>query len=132
MIILILMEDIHFTLGTLPTQSNALRTQVRNFLAEYLSDYPSAKRAQSWSGSDRAFSKLMGANGFIGMTWPKKYGGGERSALERYVMLEEMLAAGAPVAAHWHLLLDASLPSLGSLTPHPAYSDWHAIPNRTA
>ena len=35
------------------------------------------------------------------MTWPKKYGGHERSALERYVMLEEMLAAGAPVSAHW-------------------------------
>lgn len=35
------------------------------------------------------------------MTWPKQYGGHERSALERYVVLEEMLAAGAPVAAHW-------------------------------
>ena len=35
------------------------------------------------------------------MTWPKKYGGHERSALERYVVLEEMLAAGAPVSAHW-------------------------------
>ena len=35
------------------------------------------------------------------MTWPKQYGGGERTALERYVVLEEMLAAGAPVAAHW-------------------------------
>ena len=30
-----------------------------------------------------------------------RYGGGERSALERYVVIEEMLAAGAPVAAHW-------------------------------
>lgn len=35
------------------------------------------------------------------MTWPKEYGGQDRSALERYVVLEEMLAAGAPVAAHW-------------------------------
>ena len=35
------------------------------------------------------------------MTWPKRYGGGERSALERYVLLEELLAAGAPVGAHW-------------------------------
>ncbi|MEZ7879803.1 MAG: acyl-CoA dehydrogenase family protein [Rhodospirillales bacterium] len=95
------MEDIHFTPGVLPADTAALRTQIREFLAEHLSDYPSVKRAQSWSGSDREFSKLMGANGFIGMTWPKKYGGGERSALERYVMLEEILAAGAPVAAHW-------------------------------
>ncbi len=35
------------------------------------------------------------------MTWPNKYGGAGRSGLERYVVLEEMLAAGAPVAAHW-------------------------------
>lgn len=43
----------------------------------------------------------MGQRGWIAMTWPKQYGGHERSALERYVVLEEMLAAGAPVAAHW-------------------------------
>jgi alkylation response protein AidB-like acyl-CoA dehydrogenase len=35
------------------------------------------------------------------MMWPKKHGGHERSALDRYVVLEEMLAAGAPVSAHW-------------------------------
>jgi alkylation response protein AidB-like acyl-CoA dehydrogenase len=43
----------------------------------------------------------MGQRGWIGMTWPKQHGGHERSALERYVVLEEMLAAGAPVALHW-------------------------------
>jgi hypothetical protein len=37
----------------------------------------------------------------LGMTWPKQYGGHERSALERYAVTEELLAAGAPVAAHW-------------------------------
>ena len=35
------------------------------------------------------------------MTWPLKYGGHERSAIERYVVIEELLAAGAPVAGHW-------------------------------
>jgi alkylation response protein AidB-like acyl-CoA dehydrogenase len=35
------------------------------------------------------------------MTWPRLYGGHERSALERYVLLEELLAAGAPAGAHW-------------------------------
>ena len=38
---------------------------------------------------------------WIGMTWPRRYGGHERSAMERYTVLEEMLAAGAPVGAHW-------------------------------
>ncbi len=59
------------------------------------------KRAQSWSGFSPEFSKSLGARGLIGMTWPKKYGGQERSALDRYVVVEELLAAGAPVAAHW-------------------------------
>jgi alkylation response protein AidB-like acyl-CoA dehydrogenase len=95
------MEDIYLAPGTLPAKTEALRAEVRTFLAETLADYPSVKRARSWAGSDTAFSKLMGQRGWIGMTWPKRYGGGERSALERYVVLEEMLAAGAPIAAHW-------------------------------
>ena len=49
----------------------------------------------------RAFMKKLAAKGWLGMTWPKKYGGHERSFFDRYVMLEEMLAAGAPVGAHW-------------------------------
>ncbi len=35
------------------------------------------------------------------MTWPKRYGGGEQSGMARFVVIEELLAAGAPVAAHW-------------------------------
>jgi alkylation response protein AidB-like acyl-CoA dehydrogenase len=95
------MEDIRFPPGTLPPEAETLRQEVRAFISEHLSDYPAEKRARSWSGNDPAFSRLMGAKGWIGMTWPRQYGGGEKSALERYVVLEEMLAAGAPVAAHW-------------------------------
>lgn len=78
-----------------------LRAQVRAFLAETVGDRPPQKRAQSWSGYDPAFSLALGAKGWIGMTWPKAFGGQERSMLERYVVLEELLAAGAPVGAHW-------------------------------
>ncbi len=35
------------------------------------------------------------------MTLPREYGGHARTALERYVVNEELLAVGAPVAAHW-------------------------------
>ena len=86
---------------TLPPECEALRIEVRAFLAEALADYPVAKLVRNWSGRDPEFSKKMGARGLIGMTWPKRYGGAERSALERYVVMEEMLAAGAPVGAHW-------------------------------
>jgi len=81
--------------------TETLRAEVRAFLDVELADMTARQRAQSWSGRNPAFSKKMADKGWIGMTWPKKYGGHERSALERYVVLEEMLAAGAPVAAHW-------------------------------
>ena len=50
---------------------------------------------------DRDFSREMSAKGWVGMTIPAEYGGGGRSHLERFVVAEELLAAGAPVAAHW-------------------------------
>lgn len=81
--------------------SEELRAEVRAFLATELAGRTPLQRTQTWSGFDAEFSRRMGARGWIGMTWPKAYGGHERSALERYVVLEEMLAAGAPVAAHW-------------------------------
>ena len=81
--------------------AEALRVQVRAFLAVELARRPPIERAQSWSGFDPAFSRKLGERGWLGLTWPKRYGGHERSALERYVVLEELLAAGAPVSAHW-------------------------------
>jgi alkylation response protein AidB-like acyl-CoA dehydrogenase len=44
---------------------------------------------------------LIGEKGWIGMCWPKKYGGSERSFFERYVVTEELVSSGAPVSAHW-------------------------------
>jgi alkylation response protein AidB-like acyl-CoA dehydrogenase len=82
-------------------EAEALRKEVREFLAVELRNRDARQRAQSWSSADPSFSRKMGARGWIGMTWPKRYGGHERSALERYVVLEEMLAAGAPAGYHW-------------------------------
>jgi alkylation response protein AidB-like acyl-CoA dehydrogenase len=79
----------------------ALRQEVREFLDVEIRDRKPAERALSWAGYDAEFSRKVGERGWLGMTWPKRYGGHERSALERYVVLEEMLAAGAPVSAHW-------------------------------
>lgn len=90
-----------FELCRLPPEAQALRAEVRAFLSDELADFPPAKRASTWMGSDPAFSRKVAARGWIGMTWPKRYGGHERSPLERYVVIEEMLAAGAPVGAHW-------------------------------
>jgi alkylation response protein AidB-like acyl-CoA dehydrogenase len=82
-------------------EAEALRQEVRAFLKTELALRKPVERAESWTGLDPAFSRAMGARGWIGMTWPKEHGGHERPALERYVVLEEMLAAGAPVGLHW-------------------------------
>lgn len=80
----------------------ALRAEVRAFLRETLGpDYGPGLKARSWNGHDPAFSRALGERGWLGMTLPAKYGGHERSALDRYVVVEELLAHGAPVAAHW-------------------------------
>lgn len=79
----------------------ALRAEVRDFLAQEEFNWPARQRAESWSGFDAEFSRKLGERGWIGMTWPTEYGGHGRSAFERYVVLEELLSAGAPVAAHW-------------------------------
>ncbi|WP_417517532.1 acyl-CoA dehydrogenase family protein [Minwuia sp.] len=86
---------------TLPPEAEALRGDVRAFLDEAMADKRPVDRAFNWMGRDREFSRKLGQQGWIGMTWPKKYGGHERTFLERYVLLEELLAAGAPVASHW-------------------------------
>src|SRR5262249_51261504 len=79
----------------------ALRADVRAFLTDALAGVSRAARSRSWMGFDPDFSRRVGTQGWIGLTRPRQYGGHERSALERYVVLEELLAAGAPVAAHW-------------------------------
>ena len=90
-----------FQLASLPGEAERLREEVRAFLSAELGQLAPELKAQSWSGFNPDFSRKLGARGFIGLMWPKGYGGHERSALERYVVIEELLAAGAPVAAHW-------------------------------
>lgn len=90
-----------FEYARLPASAGELRQEVREFLAEELRDFPAELRARTWMGVDREFSRKVAARGWLGLTWPRPYGGAERSAFERYVLIEEMLAAGAPVGLHW-------------------------------
>ena len=80
----------------------ALRAEVRGFLDDERRQSGFTPSADCWvSAASPEFSQKMGARGWLGMTWPKQYGGAERPVLHRYIVTEEMLAAGAPVAAHW-------------------------------
>ena len=95
------MPTFQFDPVTLPASVPALRAEVRAFLAEELGARPARERANCWARFDADFSRKLGTRGWIGMAWPTAYGGHARSPIERYVVIEELLAAGAPVGAHW-------------------------------
>jgi alkylation response protein AidB-like acyl-CoA dehydrogenase len=86
----------------LPAGAAELRSQVRGFLSAERTAGRFVPACDAWlSGWDESFSRRLGERGWVGMTIPREYGGHGRSALERYIVVEELLAAGAPVAAHW-------------------------------
>ncbi len=90
-----------FHLTALPADAEAFRADVKRFLDEHLPPAPADVRARSWMGFDAGFSRRLAARGWIGLTLPASYGGAGMDAFRRFVLVEELLAAGAPVAAHW-------------------------------
>jgi acyl-CoA dehydrogenase len=66
----------------LPPECEALRAEVRGFIAWELAAGLWVPNSDFGSRRSAAFSRRLGARGWIGMTWPKRYGGGERSMLE--------------------------------------------------
>ncbi len=86
----------------LPPSVQELRHEVRAFLrTQLVAGGFDIHVDAGLNGHSPDFTRRVAEMGWIGMTWPKRYGGHGRSALERYVVTEELLAAGAPVAAHW-------------------------------
>ncbi len=89
------------TYQTIPAQDETLRARIRAFLAEATRGMPADRRARSWMGFDAEFSRSLAAQGWVGLTLPAQYGGAELGHFSRYVLVEELLCAGAPVSAHW-------------------------------
>ena len=93
---------IRFDPERLPPETQTLRAEVRAFLAEEIAAGTFHPHAAHKSRSyDKGFSKRVAQKGWIGLTWPKRYGGQERSFLDRYVVTEEFLAAKAPTDYHF-------------------------------
>ncbi|MET3861109.1 acyl-CoA dehydrogenase [Dietzia sp. 2505] len=81
---------------------DALRAEVRAFLSAEIA----AGRLTPWIDTwltrwDEDFTRRLAEQGWVGMTVPTEYGGRGRTHLERFVVTEELLAVGAPVAAQW-------------------------------
>jgi len=90
-----------FPLTAVPPEAEALRAPIKEFLADALADMPPHRRARTWTGFDANFSRALAQRGWLGLTLPKEYGGGGKDSFSRFVLVEELLAAGAPIAAHW-------------------------------
>jgi acyl-CoA dehydrogenase len=81
--------------------AHTLREEVRSFVALQIDHGLIRPGRQSWTSFSREFSLAAAQAGYVGMTIPTDYGGHGRSAWERFVVWEELLAAGAPLGSHW-------------------------------
>ncbi len=78
----------------------ALRARARAVAERGVAEY--GRCSDSWiNGHSKEFTRVLAAEGFIGMTWPTEHGGAGRPGIERIIMAEEMISAGAPIAAGW-------------------------------
>ncbi|CAN5771320.1 acyl-CoA dehydrogenase family protein [soil metagenome] len=78
----------------------ALRAEAREFATEAIARF--GRHNDSWiNGYSDEMAAALAAQGWIGLTWPVEHGGGGRPAIDRLIIGEELIAAGAPIAAMW-------------------------------
>jgi alkylation response protein AidB-like acyl-CoA dehydrogenase len=94
------MNDLFFPRPRQSELGERLRAAVREFLDDWRGDRHDRHAASIFGGFDPQFSEALGARGWVGMGFPQRYGGGGYGLVERYVVLEELLAARAPITAH--------------------------------
>ena len=92
---------LHLDLPRLSDAAEQLRGEVRAFVAREREAGHLPPPDKIGLGFSVETTRRIAQQGWIGLTWPREYGGQTRSALERYVMNEELLAAAVPVGAHW-------------------------------
>jgi hypothetical protein len=90
-----------FRAATLPRETEAFRADVRGFLTRELAGLRPRDRARTWTGWNPDFSRALARQGWVGLTLPTAYGGAAKDYYHRFVLVEELLAHGAPCAAHW-------------------------------
>jgi alkylation response protein AidB-like acyl-CoA dehydrogenase len=97
------MSDSGPVLGFEPITLTPAERQLMLDVRQFARAAPFAPSAQSPTrgGFDRDYSEDLAARGWVGMTIPARYGGSERSGVERCLVVSELLAAGAPLGAHW-------------------------------
>lgn len=84
----------------LPDDLLALQAEVREVAQRAAAS--ESIREDSWiRGFSREFSRELGARGWLGMLLPREEGGHGRPPIERFVVTEALIEAGAPIGATW-------------------------------
>ena len=80
-------------------EQEALRKELRAYYAKLLTPEVEEQLAQSRGVGPamRRVVRQMGEDGWLGIGWPKEWGGQGRSAIEQFVFFDESMRAGAPV-----------------------------------
>ncbi len=83
-------------------EQEQFRQGVRDFLEDEIKEGLWKPTCDAWiMAYDQEFTKRVAKKGWIGLTWPKEYGGQGRPFIDRLILTEEMLRYGAPAACHW-------------------------------
>ncbi|MFV0257411.1 MAG: acyl-CoA dehydrogenase family protein [Acidimicrobiales bacterium] len=90
-----------FTPTELTAPERWLQAEVRQFLSDELPPGSYPRALGMGAGKDAEFSRKLAARGWVGMALPSKYGGHDRTAVDRFIVVEELLRWGAPVGYHW-------------------------------
>lgn len=85
---------------SLDVEQLALKSEAEEFAVAAVAKY--GRFNDSWLCSfSRECSQELAARGWIGMTWPKEFGGGGRSPVDRLIVSEALITAGVPIGATW-------------------------------
>ncbi|HEV3110714.1 MAG TPA: acyl-CoA dehydrogenase family protein [Candidatus Binataceae bacterium] len=97
---------------SLTPEQEAFQKQVGQFIHEHLTPElrDEVEREQYAIGPlGKKFVRLMGQQGWLGIGWPKEYGGQGRGAIDQWLFLEEMAAENLPTGG---LTLNSAGPTL--------------------
>ncbi|HAP93069.1 MAG TPA: acyl-CoA dehydrogenase [Desulfotomaculum sp.] len=83
-------------------EQEQFRMEVRQFLEDEMRSGTFEKKSNYYlEKSSPEFSRKLAARGWLGMTWPKEYGGGNRSYMDRAIFMEEILNYQPPLMYHF-------------------------------
>lgn len=81
-------------------EQRALRAEAHQFAADAVARY--GRHNDSWiNGYSAELAAELAAKSWIGLTWPTEFGGGGRPPIDRLIIAEELICAGAPIGSMW-------------------------------